>query len=235
MKRFFCILVSAVTLCMILSACTDRTNVGNESSKISESNFLESAPDQASSGKPVTNLTIAEGQTFLKDGTNVTVRLVMRYGTYLTENDGIALGGGFAKENYVGSCELQVWNGETKLTAYAMGGESGVDTLYNKTGFSLQFDDYNGDGNPDFTVGQWCSSTENIYTLFSINQNAEILLLSEPYEIFTSDGKESGNDYSTLFKKTKEGFSVSIYSNATGENETAYYTFNSTTQKFTQK
>jgi hypothetical protein len=37
--------------------------------------------------------------------------------------------------------------------------------------FKLLFDDYNEDGQPDFTVGQWGGSNGNIYTLITIGSN----------------------------------------------------------------
>jgi hypothetical protein len=36
---------------------------------------------------------------------------------------------------------------------------------------TLQFEDYNGDGDPDFTIGQWAGSNGNIYALMTIGSN----------------------------------------------------------------
>jgi hypothetical protein len=54
--------------------------------------------------------------------------------------------------------------------------------------FILQFDDYNGDGYPDFTIGQWGSSNGNIYSMLTIDPNGFRILEKN---IYSSDHRGS--------------------------------------------
>lgn len=40
--------------------------------------------------------------------------------------------------------------------------------------FKLEFDDYNNDLNPDFTLGQYASGNYNIYRIYTILPNGEL-------------------------------------------------------------
>lgn len=176
----------------------------------------------SSDSHPVANMTIAQGNTGLGDGSAATVKLVMTQGTYLTQAAG-EQGGGYGPENWTGRCELQVWKNGKQLSASTITGEPGNDNLlFNSTGFPLRFDDYNGDGAPDFTVGQWLSSNLNAYTLYTVEETGAIRPLFPTLEILSTDGKSDG-PYSAQFVRTAKGFSVSVYDNTSGESHQVDY------------
>ena len=60
-----------------------------------------------------------------------------------------------------------------------------------KSEFSLVFDDYNNDGNPDFTLGQYATSNGYEYALFTINQAGDVEKLDIDGLMFISE-----HDYS---------------------------------------
>lgn len=63
--------------------------------------------------------------------------------------------------------------------------------------FQIQFEDYNGDGDPDFTIGQYGSSNGYFYKLFTLRKNNVIEEL----------GIKPGSD---LFISTPEGYSIKL-------------------------
>lgn len=81
--------------------------------------------------------------------------------------------------------------------------------------FDIAFDDYNGDGNIDFTIGQYLSGNVNIYKLFTLDKTGRIeeLHIKEHPELFVSDAGR----YSAKLTKTEMGFSSSYYDNRIGK------------------
>ncbi|GMK38679.1 hypothetical protein PCCS19_17330 [Paenibacillus sp. CCS19] len=78
--------------------------------------------------------------------------------------------------------------------------------------FEIPFDDYNGDGYMEFTVGQYASSNGNIFNLYTI-QPEGISRIGGP--IFTSD---KDGYYSTRYaKKPPSSFLNRYYDNRRGE------------------
>ena len=165
----------------------------------------------------VKDLTIAQGDTFLGDGTAVTVKLIMTEGTQLA-GAASPLGGGYAfsGDNWVGRCALQVWQEDYLLASQDLEEAFGKALLFNTTGFPLCFDDYNGDGSPELSLGQWFSSNATCYVLYTLDETGTPRLLTQPAGVICSDGKPS-SPYSTSFEKTEEGFAVSCYDNAQGQ------------------
>ncbi|WP_336773356.1 metal-dependent hydrolase [Paenibacillus sp. MMO-58] len=87
--------------------------------------------------------------------------------------------------------------------------------LFNST-FDLSFDDYNGDGNPDFTIGQYGTSNGNYYKLFTLTG-------SDEFKELDAGGRDgmfiSADDsmYSThLHKIDDSSFQTTYYDNSTG-------------------
>lgn len=77
--------------------------------------------------------------------------------------------------------------------------------------FQFHFSDYNGDGNPDFTLGQYAGSNGFDYELFEITDNGIKALNTIPNPIFAAEGS-----YSTVFPKVAtNAFLVEDYNNAT--------------------
>lgn len=205
MKRF---LSGLLAVSFLLSGCA-RTTQGD--------------PQDETAGAPVRDLLLAQGDTVLGDGRSATVRLVLREGVFLT-GDQVALGGGLGEENYQGVCEVQVLADGEALSSLALEGDGREELLFSDGGlpFALRFADYNGDGNPDFTIGQWAGSTADCYTLFTIAPDGTITPQSGPYAIFASDGK-GDNEYCAVFVQEENGFTTQVYNNATGEYEQVPY------------
>lgn len=93
-----------------------------------------------------------------------------------------------------------------------------TEALLFNSNFKLAFDDYNGDGNVDFTIGQYGTSNGNYYKLFTLMPSNEIkeLKVRGMNELFigTSDSR-----YSThLEKLDATTFKKSYYDNAIGKN-----------------
>lgn len=78
--------------------------------------------------------------------------------------------------------------------------------------FDIPFDDYNGDGNLDFTIGQYATSDGNIFNIYTI-QPEGISRIGGP--IFTSD---KDGYYSTRYvKKPPSSLLNRYYDNSRGE------------------
>ncbi|SHI46691.1 hypothetical protein [Lutispora thermophila] len=83
--------------------------------------------------------------------------------------------------------------------------------------FEIQFDDYNNDGDIDFTIGQYATSNGTDYKLFTLRKegNVEELVIRDYPTLFISD--ESGH-YSTKLKKADDiSFKRQYYDNSTGK------------------
>jgi len=84
--------------------------------------------------------------------------------------------------------------------------------------FQIQFDDYNGDENIDFTIGQYTSSNGRDYKLFTIRNDGTIeeLPVENYYSLFISNTTDF---YSTKLKKIDDiTFKIEYYDNSKGEN-----------------
>lgn len=96
--------------------------------------------------------------------------------------------------------------------------------LFNAT-FDLSFDDYNGDGNPDFTIGQYGTSNGNYYKLFTLTSGNE-------FKELDTGGRDgmfiSADDsmYSTHLNKIGEAsFQTAYYDNSTGQHVKSIFTW----------
>ncbi|TCZ80201.1 hypothetical protein E0485_04970 [Paenibacillus albiflavus] len=99
--------------------------------------------------------------------------------------------------------------------------------IFNST-FDIEFDDYNGDGNIDFTIGQYGTSNGNFYKLFTLTQENQIqeLKIHDYNDLFISGGTSR---YSTKLEKiNKTTFKKSFYNNATGKNVEDTFEWNGT-------
>lgn len=159
----------------------------------------------------VSDFVAAENSAALSGGKKVLVRLVMTDGQFFTEAYA-GSGGGTYPDNYRGNYELQIVGPDGSLlskTAFQpVEGEKA-----NFPGkFTLLFDDCNGDGNPDFTIGEWGSSTLNLYTIDTLLPDGTVKKISEEPIPHLS------RDFSVQFGKNgSSGFFAQTYSNATGK------------------
>ncbi|HHW31498.1 MAG TPA: hypothetical protein GXX20_07495 [Clostridiaceae bacterium] len=86
--------------------------------------------------------------------------------------------------------------------------------------FTLEFDDYNGDGNYDFSLGQFSSNNMFYYYLFTIKSNGIIELL--PVEVGSIPSYYEG--YSRKFEKYgNKGFKTVYFNSFSGNNVEVTY------------
>lgn len=213
MKRF---LSGLLAVSFLLSGCARAEG--------SPAGTQASPPQDEAAGETMCDLVLAQGDAVLGDGRSVTVRLILREGVFLS-GEQVAPGGGLGEENYQGVCEVQVLADGEALSSLVLEGDGREELLFSDTSlpFALRFADYNGDGNPDFTIGQWAGSTADCYTLFTIAPDGTVTPQSAPYAIFASDGKEDQNEYCAVFEREGNGFIARFYNNATGEYERIPY------------
>lgn len=119
--------------------------------------------------------------------------------------------------SWMGLFQLVVTNEQGNvLSTFSLSDHYNEELFFNDF-FQIQFDDYNGDGDPDFTIGQYGSSNGNFYKLFTIRQGniIEELSIQPSRELFIS-GLER---YSAKLDKVgANGFKKSYYDNAAGKN-----------------
>jgi hypothetical protein len=198
---------------LTLSACTEGVSVSSAS--------LPDAPAITLT----TPLPLSQNHITLASGIDCYVNIELTNGSYSNFSDG----GGSYGNNFSGSYQVRVYtlnvgSDQTDLFTAPILFE-GYDNMTfgddDSLGeFSLIFDDYNADGNPDFTLGQWGSSNGNFYKLFSVYPDGKVAEL----EIENGDMLISNHDFSVaLDKVTDTSFSYFLYNNGTAENiETVY-------------
>ncbi|MED5016714.1 hypothetical protein P9847_05265 [Paenibacillus chibensis] len=132
--------------------------------------------------------------------------------------------------NWTGEFELVLTGKDGKVIARQPLQPLYADKLQFGDFFEFRFGDYNGDGNPDFTLGQYGSSNGNLYKLFTILKDGrmEELKVEGQNDLFISSGD---GRYSTPLKVTGSGmFQKSFYDNAQGKTVTDTYAWDG--QKF---
>ena len=148
----------------------------------------------------------------IADGSTVFVNIEMISGQYVFDE-------------FPGALQGSNWNGQYQIRVYT-DENNFKDPLYLvpifitdnqpmnfKNEFSLVFDDYNNDNNPDFTLGQYGSSNGYDYALFTINQVGEVERLDTDGLMFISK-----HDYSIILEKlSPTSFRKSSYDNSIGE------------------
>jgi bla regulator protein BlaR1 len=84
--------------------------------------------------------------------------------------------------------------------------------------FEIQFDDYNNDGDLDFTIGQYASSNGRDYKLFTLRKDGRVeeLPVKDQLTLFISNVT---GYYSTKLAKTDRlTFGIEYYDNSKGKN-----------------
>lgn len=149
-------------------------------------------------------IVVSHNSVMLKDGSYVYVNIEMTKGSYSFAT----LGGSVYGSNWEGEYQIRVYREENEYdnpsfkTPLCIANESSLN--FNSL-FYLEFDDYNNDGNPDFTIGQWGSSNGNNFEIFSIDNEGTVINLNT--EVFVSD-----HSFSILLEKlSPTSFTFSYY------------------------
>jgi|GEM_PF-6089610 len=140
-------------------------------------------------------------------GVKATVRLLMTEGRHITDGEP----GPFGKEYYEGNLVAEVFDQGNKLLSVSDLTGCFPQPLVFRGRFDLKAEDYNGDGLPEFTVGQYFSSNYNEFNIFTLSEKGEVTEL----QVNITDGILSSNHdgyYSTGFEKIgADAFKVSVY------------------------
>ena len=85
-----------------------------------------------------------------------------------------------------------------------------------KSSFNLEFDDYNNDGDLDFTIGQYGTSNGNIYRIFTLRKDGKVeqLPIKDHPDLFISH--RTGYYSTKLNKINGTTFEIEYYNNAEG-------------------
>ncbi|HEY5584412.1 MAG TPA: M56 family metallopeptidase [Ruminiclostridium sp.] len=150
----------------------------------------------------------------------MTLKLIMTKGTHVTAGEI----GPYGTDYYEGNLIGEVYDSQDKLVSTTDMTKFFTESIIFRDKFNILFDDYNGDGYTDFTVGQYASSNYNTFNIFTIRDNSEISLLpvkNQPDGVMCSNLIEY---YSTKFLKTQNnGIIVTIYNMEQGNNNEATY------------
>ena len=90
------------------------------------------------------------------------------------------------------------------------------EALIFNSSFNIEFDDYNNDGDLDFTIGQYGSSNGYLYKLFTLRKDGKVeqLPIKDHPELFISN--RTGNYSTKLCKINGTTFEIEYYNNAEG-------------------
>ncbi|WP_274434152.1 hypothetical protein [Alicyclobacillus sp. ALC3] len=119
--------------------------------------------------------------------------------------------GPFQGNNWTGQFQLRVVNSTGNTLSKLSLPNNKFTRLLFMGKFQFHFADYNGDGYPDFTLGQYAGSNGNWYEIFEVNAHGIVQLQTKPTaQLFASDFA-----YSPLFQQVKpDGFRIKYYDNA---------------------
>jgi bla regulator protein BlaR1 len=193
----------------ILSACSYNSEVDSPSLNGSVGNKQESTEITIQ-----TPMTLSNNDLFPINGEHQYLRLKMVKGKYYED---------WTPGPYMGT----IWEGYFIIELSDESGnvisQSDLSKIYKEpmiinTSFEIQFDDYNSDGDFDFTIGQYASSNGRYYKLFTIRKDGKIeeLPIKGYSSLFISD---TTGYYSTKLTKIDNiTFKIAYYDNLKGKN-----------------
>jgi hypothetical protein len=209
---------------LLLSACSDEaTNITNSPAPLYEATASPNQPSLSTASDTILvtgPLTLSRNDLFQLTEKQEYLSVVLTSGKYFEDwSPGPLMG-----RNWKGEFQIQLSNenGEVKsaveLTDYF------YDEIVFNSFFDIDFDDYNGDGNIDFTIGQYASSNGSIFKLFTLDHSGRIeeLPIKGHHEIFVS----GTGRYSTKLANNQFGFSSTYYDNSIGKDVTQSFVWN---------
>ncbi|WP_337099154.1 hypothetical protein [Paenibacillus sp. YIM B09110] len=220
MKKWFYAMVPL----LLLSACSEAPALISNSHTPLDATIVSPVPASLnfdSNAILVTGpLTLSRNDLFQLTNKHEYLSVVLTKGKYFEDwTPGPLMG-----RNWVGEFQLQLSNESDEVqSAVDLNGYFKDEIVFNSF-FDVAFDDYNGDGNIDFTIGQYSSSNGGIYKLFSVDDYGNIneLPIEGHPELFLS----GTGRYSTKLAKSKLGFSSTFYDNSIGKEVTQAFRWN---------
>lgn len=155
----------------------------------------------------------------LSDGRSAFLRLILTEGEYFTEEyEGYLPGGGVYPVNYQGSYRLEVRDSsENLLCTYPLDADFAGGPLNFPGEVAFALFDYNWDGRPEFTLGQYGSSSTLLYALYTLNGDGGIIKICPE---LIADSRDI-HAFSVLFPRGEgeegKGFRAAFWDNAIGE------------------
>ncbi|WP_379134848.1 hypothetical protein [Paenibacillus sp. sgz500958] len=176
-------------------------------------------------------ITLSHNELFPLTGDSLDLDLRLVKGEY--SEDWITPGP-LAGRSWSGEFQLVVTDDRGKLLSSFPLSEHFTESLLFQDFFQIQFDDYNGDGDFDFTIGQYGTGNGSFVRLFTLGKNNVIqeLKVGTGEELFIS----SPERYSMKLEKV-DGYSFkkSYYDNASGAQVEQVYRWNGTEFENTSK
>lgn len=122
----------------------------------------------------------------------------------------------FAGRNWSGDFQLVITDEHGNIKEEFQLNEHFEEPLVFNDIFEIQFDDYNDDGDIDFTIGQYGTSNGNFYKLFTIkDEHIQELQVKENPELFISNG--TSRHSTKLDKVNDKSFTKTMYDNSIGK------------------
>ncbi|MFA9380249.1 MAG: hypothetical protein ACERKO_04225 [Acetanaerobacterium sp.] len=226
MKRYM-IRGGAAVCAILLSACGDGSvDHVNSRYKFYDKSVFPPQIVGESSAPAVEELTfpyiISQNNVKMPDGTTLCVNVEMTEGEYFDQHSPqYRQGGGIYDTNYAGLYHIAIYTDtDSDEAVYTMPVSFDSDRMNFDRTFSLVFDDYNNDGNPDFTLGQWADGNGNSYQIFTVLPDGEIQRLACEGLCATSF------EYSIrLAKASPTSFSCEAYNMTAGQRMTLTYSW----------
>lgn len=222
MKKMFYTMVIVPVL--LLTACSETTT--NITNSPTPSYAATASPVQpsltAGSGTihETEPLTLSRNDLFQHTQKQQFLSVVLTKGQYFED----WTPGPFMGHNWKGDFQIQLSNDNGEVISAVDLNSYFHDEMVFNSFFDIEFDDYNGDGNIDFTIGQYASSNGNLFKLFTLDKSGGIveLPMKGHHELFVSG---SGR-YSTKLAVNKLGFSSTYYDNRVGKEVTQSFVWN---------
>ena len=216
MKRVNFMVIS-IAFIILLSACANKIET-----KTTIDKNLEGQSNISSNIIVNSDVTISNNDLYNFIGKNEYLRLKMIMGEY-------------SEDWTPGPLSGPKWEGIFEFDVYDQSGNLLKKTSLNDSyGFSdgqisfsgqfnLEFDDYNNDGDIDFTIGQYASSIGRYYRLFTLRKDGRVEELKIDDAPFIYVSSATGY-YSTKFEKIDNlSFKTKLYNRSNGKYEISYF------------
>lgn len=198
-------LIVPMLLAALLAGCT------NDNSYISD-------PAAVNVESP---FTISRNSLFQAAGKPGVLSLELVQGTYREDWNAPSP---FAGRSWSGQFRLSISADDGRLLhTFPLSDQYNEELVFNDL-FLIEFGDYNSDGNPDFTIGQYGSSNGNVFKLFTISEDYSIkeLPVDSTPELFITVPER----YSVKLDETADGFKTAFYDNSLGRQVVNTYRWN---------
>ena len=209
MKGIASRIIPVVILILLLSACSSKNGTDIASLNGSGGNKDES-PDITIQSP----MTLSNNDLYPVNGQHQYLRLKMVNGKYYED----WAPGAYMGTTWEGSFIIELSDESGKVISQNDLSKIYKQPLIFNSSFQIQFDDYNSDGDADFTIGQYASGNGRDYKLFTIRKDGKIeeLPVKDYFSLFISN---TTGFYSTKLTKIDDTtFKIEYYDNSKGEN-----------------